>query len=58
MSTKPVQYFSDEYLEECKKMTPFQIIEFLENYRKLFLKKEPHILKKTKSKTKRKSKKL
>lgn len=32
---KTVQYFSDEYLEECRKFTPEQIIEFLENFREL-----------------------
>ena len=30
---KPVQYFSDEYLEQCKGATPEQILEFLEQYR-------------------------
>lgn len=35
MKEKPVQYFSDEYIERCKSMTPDQIIEFLENYRML-----------------------
>jgi len=30
---KPVQYFSDEYLEQCKGATPMQILEFLEQYR-------------------------
>ncbi len=33
---KAVQYFSKEYLERCKGMTPEQILEFLEDYRKLF----------------------
>jgi len=32
---RPVQYFSEEYLEHCKQATPEQIIEFLENYRQL-----------------------
>jgi predicted DNA binding CopG/RHH family protein len=32
---KPVQFFTKEYLERCKKLTPDQIIEFLENYRTL-----------------------
>jgi predicted DNA binding CopG/RHH family protein len=31
--TKTLQYFTKEYLERCKGMTPDQIIEFLENYR-------------------------
>lgn len=33
---RPVQYFSKEYLERCKNLTPDQILEFLENYRELF----------------------
>lgn len=33
---KGIQYFSKEYLERCKGITPDQIIEFLENYRMLF----------------------
>jgi predicted DNA binding CopG/RHH family protein len=32
---RPVQYFTKEYLERCKELTPDQIIEFLENYRQL-----------------------
>lgn len=32
---RPVQYFSDEYLDQCKKMTPKQILEFLESFRSL-----------------------
>lgn len=54
--TKTIQYFTKEYLERCKGMTPDQIIEFLENYRMLFssvpeknqlisLKIEPSLLK-------------
>lgn len=30
---KTLQYFSDEYLEQCKKMTPLQIVQFLEGFR-------------------------
>jgi hypothetical protein len=30
---KAVQYFTDEYLEQCKAATPKQILTFLENYR-------------------------
>ena len=33
---KAVQYFSAEYLLECEKMTPDQIVAFLENFRKLY----------------------
>lgn len=32
---KGVQFFSQEYLDQCAKMTPYQILEFLENYRLL-----------------------
>jgi predicted DNA binding CopG/RHH family protein len=32
---KPVQYFSDEYLAQCKDMTPEQIIRFLDDFRQL-----------------------
>jgi predicted DNA binding CopG/RHH family protein len=32
---KPVQYFSDEYLQQCKKLTPDQIIQFLDDFRQL-----------------------
>jgi len=32
---KPVQYFSDEYLAQCKDMTPEQIIQFLDDFRQL-----------------------
>ena len=30
---RPVQYFSDEYLEQCKDATPEAILEFLESFR-------------------------
>jgi predicted DNA binding CopG/RHH family protein len=30
---RPVQYFSDEYLEQCRSMTPEQIVQFLEDFR-------------------------
>jgi len=32
---RPVQYFSDEYLERCKGMTTEQILEFLEAFRRM-----------------------
>ena len=32
---KAVQYFSPEYLEQCREMSPLEIAEFLENYREL-----------------------
>jgi len=30
---KPVQYFSDEYLEQCKTFSTEAILEYLENFR-------------------------
>ncbi len=30
---RPVQYFSDEYLKQCKDATPEAILEFLESFR-------------------------
>jgi predicted DNA binding CopG/RHH family protein len=58
---KTVQYFSKDYLERCRGMTPDQILEFLENYRLLVgskpekcqlisLKIEPSLLKAFKNK--------
>lgn len=32
---KAVQYFSDEYLQQCREMTPEQIIQFLDDFRQL-----------------------
>ncbi len=32
---KPVQYFSDEYLEQCKDATPEAVLEYLEGFRLL-----------------------
>ena len=32
---KAVQYFSDEYLEQCSKMKPDEIVRFLEDFRLL-----------------------
>ena len=32
---RPVQYFSAEYLEQCRAMTPEQILQFLEDFRNL-----------------------
>jgi len=31
---KTVQYFSDEYLEQCKQASPEEILEFLESFRR------------------------
>lgn len=30
---KPVQYFSKDYLEQCRNMKPDQIVRFVENFR-------------------------
>ena len=30
---RPLQYFSDEYLEQCSKLSPLEIVTFLENFR-------------------------
>jgi predicted DNA binding CopG/RHH family protein len=32
---RPVQYFSKEYLEQTKNITPSQAAEFVENYQKM-----------------------
>ena len=32
---KTVQHFSDDYLEQCKDMTPDQILQFLDDFRQL-----------------------
>lgn len=36
---RPVQYFSKDYLEYCKKLDPEKICEFLESFQKLHLQK-------------------
>ena len=33
---RPVQYFTPEYLEKCKQMTPEEILTFLDEFRILF----------------------
>lgn len=33
---KPVQYFSKEYLEQCKRMKPKDILRFLDAFRRLY----------------------
>jgi hypothetical protein len=37
---RPVQYFSDEYLEQCKRLTTEEIVEFLEDFRLAFANQE------------------
>lgn len=34
---KAVQFFNDEYLEQCRSMSPTQILKFLDDYRKLHI---------------------
>lgn len=63
MKKKVIQYFSKEYVERCKEMTPDQALEFLEDFQKLSgetnekctpisLKIEPSLLKAFKTKAK------
>lgn len=63
MRKKPVQYFSKEYLERSSKLTPDQIVEFLEDFQKMMsetsekcqlisLKVEPSLLRAFKMKSK------
>ena len=33
---RPVQYFSKEYLEQCKGMNPADILRFLDEFRRLY----------------------
>ncbi len=33
---RPIQYFSPEYLKQCKQFTPEQIVQFLEDFRCMF----------------------
>lgn len=32
---KAVQYFSDDYLEQCRQLNPEQIVAFLDDFRRL-----------------------
>lgn len=32
---RPVQHFTPEYLEQCREMTPDQVIRFMEDFRRL-----------------------
>ena len=32
---RPVQYFTDEYLQQCREMKPDQVLRFLEDFREL-----------------------
>ncbi len=33
---KAVQLFKPDYLKECRKLTPMQILHFLEDFRKIY----------------------
>lgn len=35
MKDRPLQLFSDEYLAYSRKLTPEQVVEFLENFRRV-----------------------
>jgi len=32
---RPVQYFSDDYLENCRKLSPDQVLRFLDEFAQL-----------------------
>jgi predicted DNA binding CopG/RHH family protein len=36
---RPVQYFSDGYLKQCQKMSSTEIVQFLDDFRKLVVDK-------------------
>ena len=38
---RPVQYFTDEYLQQCQKMKPEQVLRFLEDFRELQKARKP-----------------
>ena len=38
---RPVQYFSDDYLKQCRAMTPEQIVIFLDDFRRIHARSEP-----------------
>lgn len=33
---RPVQYFTDEYLERCRELSPTDILRFLDEFRRLY----------------------
>ncbi|MEZ5539796.1 MAG: hypothetical protein R3E63_07585 [Pseudomonadales bacterium] len=41
---KTTQFFTDDYLQQCQKMTPAQIVQFLEEFRLLFAAHNENIL--------------
>ena len=38
---KTVQYFNDEYLEQCSSMSREQVIKFIEDFRSLYFESRP-----------------
>ena len=38
---RPVQYFSDEYLERCRALSPMDIVRFLDDFMRLYGPKPP-----------------
>lgn len=38
---RPLQYFTEEYLEQCRKMEPEQVLQFLEDFRELQKSRKP-----------------
>ena len=38
---RPVQYFTDEYLQQCREMKPEQVLRFLEDFRELQKARKP-----------------
>ena len=38
---RPVQYFTDEYLERCRDLSPADILRFLDEFRRLYGSRRP-----------------
>ena len=38
---RPVQFFSEQYLEQCRSMSPEQIVRFIEDFRMLHAQAKP-----------------
>lgn len=38
---RPVQHFTDDYLEHCRKISAEEIVEFLEGFRLLHARRQP-----------------
>ena len=39
---RPVQHFTVEYLEQCKQLSPQQIVQFLEEFRLMIATQDNH----------------